>query len=674
MTSLGKKFWPVLAVLTALISAISGSAYAQTYTNTSTQNFNSSTNCGGGEFTRTFTVPPADDVVIGDLDVGFFAQHPWRGDIRVDLTSPGPGPVTVRLIEEDTSGAGNDDNYNILMDQAAGTLINTGAHDNADSLVPAPPPYENLVRPNNSLDAFNGRNSAGTWTLTMCDDYPSSDNGQFRRADLIISAATDADLSLAITASDNTPDESTNVVLTYTINNGGIPATGVSADITLPAGLSYVSDNGSGAYNNGTGLWTVPGTIAGGGSASLQITAFVLTTGPYNTSAEVETSDQTDPDSTPGNGITSEDDYDSLTLAPVAPPIPPLMCGAAASSVLDWDAVSWPAASMNNSYTVDGELINLAYSDPNSAIINYAAAGGTGPVESTYYTGGISPADTVLAVVADQPNQAGTVDLTISLGTAGIGVDQFQMSIFDVDFGASQFHDRLVVTASLGGSSVPVTLTGSANNTVTGNIAQGDTATGNTSSGANVRINVAAKVDSVTITYGNGSGAPTNPGIQGIGYHKVFFCPPTTAELTANKTTEIYDPLSEGLYAVPGNDVIYTIEFTNIGTGPTDTDSVILIDSMPPEIDFYNGDIDDGGPETTPVIGIDNGSSLTWNYGADIGYWNGPVKPADFSGCTYTPAAGYDSTVTYICFNPSGAMQHGDPDPSFALKFRARIK
>ena len=48
---------------------------------------------------------------------------------------------------------------------------------------------------------------------------------------------------------------------------------------------------------------------------------------------------------------------------------------------------------------------------------------------------------------------------------------------------------------------------------------------------------------------------------------------------------------------VPGNDVIYTIEFTNTGDGPTDAGSVLLIDAMPSEIEFYNGDIDDGGPE-----------------------------------------------------------------------------
>ena len=125
---------------------------------------------------------------------------------------------------------------------------------------------------------------------------------------------------------------------------------------------------------------------------------------------------------------------------------------------------------------------------------------------------------------------------------------------------------------------------------------------------------------------------------------------------------------------VPGNDVVYTITFTNIGDGDADNNSVVIIDAMPPEIEFYNGDIDDGGPETTAVTGTDNASNLTFNYATDVRYSNASSAPANFGACGYTPSAGYDPAVTYICVNPKGAMAAGSPDPSFDVKFRARIK
>ena len=181
MTKIISLFVRVLSFFLAGI--VSATAYGQTstYTNTTVAAINGGTNCGGGEFTRTFTIPGGDDFTINDLDVGFLASHTWRGDIQLDLDSP--AGTSVRLINTDTGG-GNEDNYNVEMDDGAGTLINTAPHNTNDGLVA--PPYENSVRPNNVLSAFNGENSVGTWTMTMCDDYPAADGGQFRRADYIL--------------------------------------------------------------------------------------------------------------------------------------------------------------------------------------------------------------------------------------------------------------------------------------------------------------------------------------------------------------------------------------------------------------------------------------------------------------------------------------------------------
>jgi hypothetical protein len=145
-------------------------------------------------------------------------------------------------------------------------------------------------------------------------------------------------------------------------------------------------------------------------------------------------------------------------------------------------------------------------------------------------------------------------------------------------------------------------------------------------------------------------------------------------QMSANKTVTVWDPAASGEYALPGNDVIYTIEVTHESGPALDKETVFLVDAMPPETEFYNGDIDDGGPETHPVSLADNGSGLTFDYAADVGFSNGAVKPTNLAACNYTPASGYDPAVTFICIQPTGIFQSGTPNPSFEVSFRARIK
>lgn len=168
------------------------------------------------------------------------------------------------------------------------------------------------------------------------------------------------------------------------------------------------------------------------------------------------------------------------------------------------------------------------------------------------------------------------------------------------------------------------------------------------------------KIQYGTFDYGN----PANP----------LNCTVTSATLAGSKSVEVWDPLSSGLYAVPGSEVVYAITIENSGTGPADVDSVLLIDALPSELEFYNADIDDAGPETDPVIGTDSGTGLSLTYPADVAFFNGATKPADFSACNYAPATGYDPNVTFICLNPKGTMAMGAPANSFEIKFRARIR
>ena len=162
--------------------------------------------------------------------------------------------------------------------------------------------------------------------------------------------------------------------------------------------------------------------------------------------------------------------------------------------------------------------------------------------------------------------------------------------------------------------------------------------------------------------------------IDGVQHDHACIAP--GAELSAAKTVTVYDPANAGLYALPGNDVVYTITVTNSGDGLADDGSMELIDHLPSNIEFWNGDIDDGGPENDPVsFSQTGGAGLTFTYASDVRFGTGTTAPADFASCTaITPDSTYRPDLTYICFNPKGAMAAGDPDPTYSVNFRTRIK
>lgn len=145
-------------------------------------------------------------------------------------------------------------------------------------------------------------------------------------------------------------------------------------------------------------------------------------------------------------------------------------------------------------------------------------------------------------------------------------------------------------------------------------------------------------------------------------------------ELAASKSVEVFDPLGEGLFAVPGNDVLYEITLTNNGAGPVDNNSLFFVDRLPPELVFFNGDADGPGPGTGAVIFNGAGSGLSFNPASDLAFATGGLVPSTLADCTYTPVAGFDPLIRFVCFNPQGEMQAGPPAPSVTLTFRARLQ
>ncbi|QNP60490.1 DUF11 domain-containing protein [Paenacidovorax monticola] len=105
-----------------------------------------------------------------------------------------------------------------------------------------------------------------------------------------------ADLALTVMASTATPGIGVNFTWTVTVSNfGPNAATNVAVLDLLPAGLTFVSATPSqGAYNSGTGAWTL-GTIASGSSATLALTVQAGSSATVTNSASVGHSDQFDP-------------------------------------------------------------------------------------------------------------------------------------------------------------------------------------------------------------------------------------------------------------------------------------------------------------------------------------------------------------------------------------------
>jgi LPXTG-site transpeptidase (sortase) family protein len=121
---------------------------------------------------------------------------------------------------------------------------------------------------------------------------------------------------LSKTVSNSTPQVGSNINFTLTITNSGPDAaTGVTVVDVIPSGFAYISDNGSGAYNSSSGIWTV-GNLAVNETKSLTITVRVNATGSYTNYAQIRASSLVDPDSTPNNNSANEDDDDSVTVTP----------------------------------------------------------------------------------------------------------------------------------------------------------------------------------------------------------------------------------------------------------------------------------------------------------------------------------------------------------------------
>lgn len=544
------------------------------------------------------------------------------------------------------------------------------------------PPYQNTVRPNQTLNNFDGQNAQGTWRLEICDIFASQDNGTFQRASLFITptGATLSDLSLTKTVSNANPASGANISYTLSVNNtaASTNATGVTVLDTLPTGVTFVSATGTGSYNNTTGVWTL-GTV--NANQTLSITITVTVSAPVGTTvtnfAEITASSNADPDSTPNNGSITEDDDASVaftTQGTRSAGTPPTLSCLSGSTLFDWSAVTWTAGSLNNSYTIANVgTVGFAISTTGTWINDAAFGGLTPAISDTANTGGFA-ADETLNQNIDFASQSQVATTVISLGSTIPGA---QFRIYDIDFAANDFADKITITGSAGGTSVTPTVTNGTVNFVVGNVAIGDGASGGTAADGNIVVTFSQAIDTITIVYGNATTAPANPDGQAISITDITFCNPL-ANLSISKTSVVWSG-STFQYAVPGSDMTYSINVAATTSGATSSDSIFVVDSLPSTLRFFNGDANGGAAGTDPVYFTSSSSGLTFNYATDVRFSNAVPKPTSFAGCTYTltaPVGSYDAGVRHICINPKGTMAgvNGATIPSFSMAFRAAIQ
>ena len=632
------------AALIWSLFAVAAHAQTTTYTNSTDGAVNeSATPCSSsGYLVRNFTV--GTSFIVSDVDIGVLLAHTYRGDLLMYLQSPSGTRVQI------FTGTGNGaNNFNVLLDDAEGSSVTS--HSSADTATSGTsvPPYQRNFAPANALSAFNGQNSLGTWQLQICDRY-NQDSGNFYQADLFLTQTPTnyADLSLSKSVSNSSPVNGASITYTLSVTNAGSSpntATAVTVADSLPLGVNYVSHSGYGTYNSGSGTWTLP-SIAPGQTRTLTITATVSATSgaTVTNTAEVSSSSIVDSDSTPGNGLSSEDDYDTATFTVSGtriagiPPSLSTVCLPINQTLFDWNTRSWTAGALNTSYAVTGIGTIIFDITTNGTFVNST------PDDTSDNTGGFGGSQQALYQYLEYTNRDQVATTVLTLPTAVPGL---QFRVFDIDYAANDFADKLTVTGSFNGSPVMPILTNGIANYVVGNVAIGDAGSDGSSADGNVVITFLSPVDTVTIVYGNHSTAPSDPDGQAASIYDFLFCNPQTTLSVTKISSVISDPINDETdpYAIPNAVIEYCILISNPGSATAT--SIAATDALPANITYTAGTMTSGttcAAATTPEDDNATGADESNPFGASI------------SGSTIT--------ATAASLGPSDA---------FALKFRATV-
>jgi uncharacterized repeat protein (TIGR01451 family) len=621
-----------------------------------------------GETTKTVTVVINGDTTV-EPDETFFVNLSGATNATISIAQ-GTGTITNDDLEADLSitktdsadPVSNGDNITYTL-----TVTNNSSTTAADSVTVSDPIPANTTfvsvgtlpagwtRTDSTPPGGTGTitfskttslpaSGTATFTITVNVNSSAANNATITNTATVASSTQDAtpgnntateatlvrrpaDLSLSKTVDNATPNVNSNVVFTITVTNAGPnAATGVTVLDQLPAGLTYVSDDSGGFYNTSTGIWTI-GTINASASATLNITATATSAsinGVTNT-AQIQTSDQFDPDSTPGNNNSAEDDQSSVTVRALSADL-------ALSKTVD---NSSPIVNDNVVFTIN--LSNLGQDPATSVMVTDQLPAGLQFVSSTVTQGSYDDTTGIWTVgTVNVGNNVATLTITASVtstGTLTNTANVTQSDQYDPDTANNQSSATvtpgaapadLTVTKTdtpdpvLAGNNITYTITvsnvgGSAatsvsltdavpTNTTFVSLAQ-DTGTafscsnpgvGNTGNvNCTIATLAAAASAQFTLVVKVDSNTTTGTSISNTATASMTATDPTTGNNSATATTLVNVQTDVAVVktdspdpVVAGGNLTYSITVSN--NGPSDAQSVSLTDAVPTNTTFVS--------------------------------------------------------------------------------------
>ncbi|MCA9666922.1 MAG: hypothetical protein KC503_15090 [Myxococcales bacterium] len=243
--------------------------------------------------------------------------------------------------------------------------------------------------------------------------------------------------------------------------------------------------------------------------------------GAADTSSETSpdsTVDTTSPDSTVDT--TSPDStVDTTSPDSTVDTAPPLTC----PELLDWTTLDYPAAALTASFALGDGTASVTSTGNTSA---YQA---NTPDDNTTLTGSATNIES-LSLTTDFGNASESVVVSIDVsGFAGGGARSASFTIYDIDSAGSgngRSVDRITVVGLRNSAIVTPTLTlGSALTSVNATTVEGTQSVANNADIGNLGVSFTAPIDTIRITYTNGTGAGSDPDSQSVGVGSLTFTP-----------------------------------------------------------------------------------------------------------------------------------------------------
>ncbi len=446
-------------------------------------------------------------------------------------------------------------------------------------------------------------------------------NTSNNNAGAALNAGASADIALAKTASDTTPNVGSQVTYTITATNyGPNDASGIEVTDNLPPGTAFVAALPSqGSYDGNSGVWQL-GALANAASATLAITASVDQAGTIINVATITAADQFDPVAANNQGgVTINGEQADLAVSKTVDNAAPNVGQDVAFTISVYN--NGPSDASNVAL-VDLLPAGLAYVSSNATQGSYASATGTWTVGNL---GASGPGSTATLTVQATVTASGAQSNTASVGTSDQPDPNSANNTATVSLNGNPLADLAVTKSG------PATVT--PGNTVTYTIQVGN-------SGPSDAVNVVI-----------GDATPTGLAFIGNSGACASAYPCTLANLPSGASatiTSIYDVPAN--YAGP-NPIINGVSATSDTPDPDTTNNQASLSTVvgPGVADLS---IVKGGPATT-------GSSATVRYTLSIG--NAGASPANGASYADSVPAAITITAASCAGETGGAACAGQP-------------